>query len=185
MCSINQNVLWKPGTELISKAHGWKLREGLNWYLHVKANIWNKQFCLFFLNIGQPFKLFHLKISRLSKLDNLCHLPEKNDITTRNLLFHWLLTLIAGQGEGQQLVKLAAVNSRPRSSQDRKQSPPVLTITELEHKLRKKVICTLWLICSWSSFSRHSQPYIQLCECLLWLGITDFMETFTWHSHIK
>ena len=45
----------------------------------------------------------------------------------------------ATQGEGQQIVKLAAVNSRPRSSQGNKQSPPVLTITELEQKLRKKV----------------------------------------------
>ena len=46
---------------------------------------------------------------------------------------------VSGQVEGQQLVKLAAVNSRPKSGQERKQSPPVLTIVELEHKLRKKV----------------------------------------------
>lgn len=45
-----------------------------------------------------------------------------------------------GQVEGQQLVKLAAVNSRPKSGQERKQSPPVLTIVELEHKLRKKML---------------------------------------------
>ena len=49
----------------------------------------------------------------------------------------WLF--VSGQVEGQQLVKLAAVNSRPKSGQERKQSPPVLTIVELEHKLRKKV----------------------------------------------
>ncbi|PFX18293.1 EF-hand calcium-binding domain-containing protein 6 [Stylophora pistillata] len=43
------------------------------------------------------------------------------------------------QVEGQQLVKLAAINSRPKSNQERKQSPPVLTMVELEHKLRKKM----------------------------------------------
>lgn len=43
-------------------------------------------------------------------------------------------------GEEQQLVKLAAVNSRPKSSQGVKQSPPVLTVTDLEQKLRKKML---------------------------------------------
>lgn len=42
--------------------------------------------------------------------------------------------------EDQHLVKLAAVNSRPRSSHAAKQSPPVLTITDLEQKLRKKML---------------------------------------------
>ena len=74
---------------------------------------------------------------------NWCKQPETYSYRTR------LQTLVTGQSEGQQLVKLAAVNSRPRSSQDRKQSPPVLTLTELEHKLRKKVIiCSLCVLCT-------------------------------------
>lgn len=50
-----------------------------------------------------------------------------------------MISFNATQGEGQQIVKLAAVNSRPRSSRNGKQTPPVLTITDLEQKLRKKV----------------------------------------------
>lgn len=74
------------------------------------------------------------------------YLPAKISVfyfLTRNYIVECsflLITYSFSQGEGQQLVKLAAVNSRPRSSQERKQSPPVVTITDLEHKLRKKVI---------------------------------------------
>ena len=44
------------------------------------------------------------------------------------------------QGEDQQQVKLAAVNSRPMgSSQSDKHPTPVVTIMDLEQKLRKRV----------------------------------------------
>ena len=44
------------------------------------------------------------------------------------------------QGEDQQQLKLAAVNSRPMgSSQSDKHSNPVVTIMDLEQKLRKRV----------------------------------------------
>ena len=90
--------------------------------------------------------------------------------TTRNLLIlHWLLTLVAGQSEGQQLVKLAAVNSRPRSSQDRKQSPPVLTLTELEHKLRKKVmICRMCVLCTVFLDTRNFYPTVFKMRIFAW-----------------
>ncbi|XP_020616607.1 EF-hand calcium-binding domain-containing protein 6-like [Orbicella faveolata] len=70
-----------------------------------------------------------------------------------------------GQGEGQQFVKLAAVNSRPRSSQDRKQSPPVLTLTELEHKLRKKMIENHGNISrAFVAFDRRGDGFVTLDE---------------------
>lgn len=45
-------------------------------------------------------------------------------------------------GENQQQVKLAAINSRPGGSnhQSKQQTPPVLTLTDLEQKLRKKIL---------------------------------------------
>ncbi|XP_078353734.1 EF-hand calcium-binding domain-containing protein 6-like [Oculina patagonica] len=68
-------------------------------------------------------------------------------------------------GEGQQIVKLAAVNSRPRSSHERKQSPPVLTITELEHKLRKKMIENHGNISrAFVAFDRRGDGFITLDE---------------------
>ena len=58
-----------------------------------------------------------------------------------------MISFNAIQGEGQQIVKLAAVNSRPRSSGSGKQTHPVLTITDLEQKLRKKVLHCLCNLC--------------------------------------
>lgn len=63
-----------------------------------------------------------------------CNVINNNDKINVQFSF-----LVSTQGEGQQLVKLAAVNSRPKSSHGSKQTPPVLTITDLEQKLRKKV----------------------------------------------
>ena len=51
-------------------------------------------------------------------------------------------------------MKLAAVNSRPRSSHATKQFTPVLTITDLEQKLRKKVH---WLSLVVDPFSPYSK----------------------------
>ena len=86
-----------------------------------------------------------------SYTSSLC---DSGKITCTISLFKILMNLFMHfiQGENQQQVKLAAINSRPGGSnhQSKQQTPPVLTLTDLEQKLRKKVQqWTFALICEW------------------------------------